>query len=496
MDRLAEVVERHALGQARGAGRPGRGGRCVEGPVEEGRRRCGRAAPARTSSCTSRPGDTTGRVGGTADGARHLRRAALAARRAASRVDARAPRRVAHPHPGHGRACVTSRTSRSSARPRRGSRRSRSRWRAALGDVEIVSVDSMQVYRGLDIGTAKPTRGRARRGAAPPDRRRRSRRRVVGRAVPARGARRGRRHRGARAGARCSSAAPGLYVQAVVDTCAFPREDLALRAELEARRPTTRRARARRTPSSQRLDPVAAARIEPGNRRRIVRALEVIAAHRPAVLVVRRRARRRSAPTGVPRRAWSASGCRAPMLARRIERAGRGDARRRPGRRGARRSRAARRAARAPPPGDRLPGGPRPPRRATSRRSTPRSSAAVRRTRPFARRQRMWFRRDPRITWFGAAENPCRVLPRPPGNAGAHEHRSASPSCTPPGTTSSCGRGSTRRRRPPRPRAAAAALCDRHRGIGADGLISLEPGQRRRRLHDGAAATPTAASPR
>ena len=27
----------------------------------------------------------------------------------------------------------------------------------ALGDVELVSVDSMQVYRGLDIGTAKPT---------------------------------------------------------------------------------------------------------------------------------------------------------------------------------------------------------------------------------------------------------------------------------------------------------------------------------------------------
>ncbi|MQA17718.1 MAG: tRNA (adenosine(37)-N6)-dimethylallyltransferase MiaA, partial [Pseudonocardiaceae bacterium] len=27
----------------------------------------------------------------------------------------------------------------------------------ALGDVEIVSVDSMQVYRGMDVGTAKPT---------------------------------------------------------------------------------------------------------------------------------------------------------------------------------------------------------------------------------------------------------------------------------------------------------------------------------------------------
>ncbi len=28
---------------------------------------------------------------------------------------------------------------------------------AQLGDVELISVDSMQVYRGLDIGTAKPS---------------------------------------------------------------------------------------------------------------------------------------------------------------------------------------------------------------------------------------------------------------------------------------------------------------------------------------------------
>ena len=32
-------------------------------------------------------------------------------------------------------------------------------------DLELVSVDSMQVYRGMDIGTAKPTAGRAGRGA-------------------------------------------------------------------------------------------------------------------------------------------------------------------------------------------------------------------------------------------------------------------------------------------------------------------------------------------
>ena len=36
---------------------------------------------------------------------------------------------------------------------------------------------------------------------------------------------------------------------------------------------------------------------------------------------------------------------------------------------------------------------------------------AVRRTREFARRQRAWFRRDPRIVWFGAAANPVAVLP-------------------------------------------------------------------------------------
>jgi len=36
---------------------------------------------------------------------------------------------------------------------------------------------------------------------------------------------------------------------------------------------------------------------------------------------------------------------------------------------------------------------------------------AVRRTRQFARRQRMWWRRDPRVRWFGAPENPLAILP-------------------------------------------------------------------------------------
>ena len=36
---------------------------------------------------------------------------------------------------------------------------------------------------------------------------------------------------------------------------------------------------------------------------------------------------------------------------------------------------------------------------------------AVRRTRQYARRQRAWFRRDPRIRWLEAVEDPMEVLP-------------------------------------------------------------------------------------
>jgi tRNA dimethylallyltransferase len=36
---------------------------------------------------------------------------------------------------------------------------------------------------------------------------------------------------------------------------------------------------------------------------------------------------------------------------------------------------------------------------------------AVRRTRKFARRQRVWFRRDPRITWLPAEGNSSELVP-------------------------------------------------------------------------------------
>jgi tRNA dimethylallyltransferase len=35
----------------------------------------------------------------------------------------------------------------------------------------------------------------------------------------------------------------------------------------------------------------------------------------------------------------------------------------------------------------------------------------IRRTKSFARRQRVWFRRDPRIRWFATGDNPVALLP-------------------------------------------------------------------------------------
>jgi tRNA dimethylallyltransferase len=37
--------------------------------------------------------------------------------------------------------------------------------------------------------------------------------------------------------------------------------------------------------------------------------------------------------------------------------------------------------------------------------------AAVTRTRAFARRQRVWFRRDPRIHWYATIDNPVALRP-------------------------------------------------------------------------------------
>jgi tRNA dimethylallyltransferase len=140
---------------------------------------------------------------------------------------------------------------------------------AAARDVpgtEIVAVDAMQVYRGMDIGTAKPTA--ADQAAVrhhlidlvEPDTEFTvaEYRRAYDAAVAT------------IAGRPLLVAGTGLYLTAVLDRLEMPGQWPAVRADLEAN-PDTAALHARLAT----LDPAAAARIEPNNRRRIVRALEV-----------------------------------------------------------------------------------------------------------------------------------------------------------------------------------------------------------------------------
>lgn len=143
----------------------------------------------------------------------------------------------------------------------------------ALG-AEICSVDSMVVYRGMDVGTAKPTPEQRARVphhlldvAAPSERFSVARFRSL--AMPAVAAI---RERGA---IPMLVGGSGLYFRAVVDDLRFPAEDAAVREELQMEAATAGVATLFRRLES--VDPVAASRIEPANERRIVRALEVAA---------------------------------------------------------------------------------------------------------------------------------------------------------------------------------------------------------------------------
>ena len=138
---------------------------------------------------------------------------------------------------------------------------------------EVVNADSMQLYRGMDIGTAKPDL--AERGGVPHhlldlwDVRR-----------PASVAEYRTRARAEIDRLRAAGTVPllvggsGLYVRAVLDELEFPGTDPAVRArltaELEADGPAALHGRLAA------VDPAAAAAILPSNGRRLVRALEVV----------------------------------------------------------------------------------------------------------------------------------------------------------------------------------------------------------------------------
>ena len=138
-----------------------------------------------------------------------------------------------------------------------------------IGGAEIVALDSMQVYRGMDIGTATPTDDEQ---AEVPhhliDLVEASEEFAVAEfQATARTVIDDIRSRGA---VPVLVGGTGLYVRAVIDGLQMPGRYPEVRAELEAE--TDTESLHRRLVA---LDPVAAARMEPSNRRRIVRALEV-----------------------------------------------------------------------------------------------------------------------------------------------------------------------------------------------------------------------------
>lgn len=137
---------------------------------------------------------------------------------------------------------------------------------------EIVSVDSMLVYRGMDVGTAKPTVAQRARVphhlidvAEPSEPFSVARYQALARDAVALIRSRGRRV--------LLAGGTVLYYRAVVDDLSFPATDPILRGELEreAERVGARTMYERLAAS----DPVAASKIEEGNVRRTVRALEV-----------------------------------------------------------------------------------------------------------------------------------------------------------------------------------------------------------------------------
>jgi tRNA dimethylallyltransferase len=258
---------------------------------------------------------------------------------------------------------------------------------------EVVNADSMQLYRGMDIGTAKPT----------PEERAGVPHHLLDLwhvREPASVAEYARTAREVIDRLRADGVVPllvggsGLYVRAVLDDLEFPGTDPALRARLEEELAAEGSVALHARLAG--VDPAAAAAVLPSNGRRIVRALEVVELtgrpfratlpeprpHYPAVVVgldrdtadLDERVRRRVD------RMWAAG------LVAEVERLAADGLREGP---------TASRALGYAQVLAQLAGelGPDEARETT-----------VRATRRFVRRQRSWFRRDSAVRWFDAAD--------------------------------------------------------------------------------------------
>ncbi len=256
----------------------------------------------------------------------------------------------------------------------------------ALG-CEIVSIDSMQAYRGMDIGTDK----------LPPQQRRGIVHHLLDFKDPheeltvAEFQRRGRsaiNEIAARGRLPLLVGGSGLYFRAIVDHLSFPPRSPELRTALEdeAEEIGAEALHAR----LQELDPTAARKIEPGNARRTIRALEVI------VLTGRPFSDNDSWDRyeSVYKLAVAGVSRSRPELHERIERRV-DDMFRRGLRVEARRLGALSRTARQALGYKQILDAPDTPDGLLQKE-------VVRATKRFARRQESWFRADPRVSWFEA----------------------------------------------------------------------------------------------
>ena len=281
------------------------------------------------------------------------------------------------------------------------------------GDIEIVSVDSMCVYRGMNIGTSKPSV--LEQSEVPhhlldlvdPDEeftvtQFQEAARTALREIAARG-----RHALLVGGT-------GLYLRSVVDDLQFPGRYPDVKEALEAELVEGRAQVPELYGRLVVLDPVGAGRMEPTNRRRVVRALEVtlgsgrpfstfgpgLEAYPPTPVVM----------VGITVPAEEGDRRIAERFARWIDAGLLGEVQAL----AARPEGIARTARQALGYRELL---------AHAEDGAPLEGCieeAVRRTRSYARRQASWFRRDPRITWAGGAEDAVTLVEQA---LGAHDAR-------------------------------------------------------------------------
>jgi tRNA dimethylallyltransferase len=269
--------------------------------------------------------------------------------------------------------------------------------------LEILAVDAMQVYRGMDIGTAKPTVEERSLvdhhgiDLVDPD----EDFTVTQYVAAATSALQEIADRGHRA---LLVAGTGLYLRALTDPMEIPGVWPELRAALEARAEAEGSAALHEELIA--LDPAAASKMEPSNARRVVRALEVcLGSGRPFSSYGPGLDQYPPVPFVMVGLRWERAALAARIEARvhRMMREGLLDEVRRILTRFPNLSRTARQALGYKELIDHLEG------RCSLAEAV---DQVILRTRQFAVRQERWFRRDPRIVWVDVRANPvAEVVP-------------------------------------------------------------------------------------